>query len=76
MVIIKIANVPITIQDLVVRSKNKTYRDAVRVLAPVNGASPSDPDPDLSLAEAAVKSLGAVIVFHQRPPATRPGRVF
>lgn len=39
------------------------------------GPSPSDPDPDLTVAQAVTRATGAKIVAH-KPPAIRAGSVY
>lgn len=39
------------------------------------GPSPSDPDPDLTVAQAVVRATGAKIVTH-KPPVHRAGTIY
>jgi hypothetical protein len=75
MVKVTIMNEPATINGYVWTSPVKGLAEFLNAFLPWHGASPSDPNPDLTAAQDAIKKFGGEII-HADPVEYVEGRIY
>jgi hypothetical protein len=65
-----------TIEDYEWRSSDARIASSLRQFLPLYGPSGADPDPDRTVAEAAIATLGGEIIQADEPPELDPEAIY
>ncbi len=76
MVKVQFGDIYATIDNQTWECDDDALRGALTSMLPLYGVSPSDPHPDLTVAQEAADTLGGVVVDDSGAPESLPGVVY
>ncbi len=76
MVKVQFGDVLAEIENQAWQCEDETLCSALISMLPMYGVSPSDPHPDLTVAQEAASILGGVVIDEGEPPESLPGVVY